>query len=167
MVVVTSYRQSSWMCTILAWKCTPLNPSELFLYEKLSCDWQRGVHFYATIILVKELWRYINLISQNKLCNFSGLFMHGRLFIRARKLIPLVTYEVSLIFCTSPQFFFNFELRLHIFLANSRPGLQGKAPLNPVFHYSVLNKDLPTHHFIPLNRDFPLNRMPLNRAFTV
>ena len=45
--------------------------------------------------------------------------------------------------------------------------LQGKAPLNPVFHYSVLNRDLPSHHFIPLDRYFPLNRMPLNGAFTL
>ena len=78
-----------------------------------------------TRVLVQELWRYIHLISQNKLCNFSGLFMHGRLFIRARKLIPLVTYEVSLIFCTSPQFFFKFWASITHFLTNSRPGLLG------------------------------------------
>ena len=52
------YRQSPWTCTISAWKCTPLNQSQLFLKEKLSCDWLRGVHFHAKIVHVQELLRY-------------------------------------------------------------------------------------------------------------
>ena len=31
----------------------------------------------------------------------------------------------------------------------------------------LLNKHLPLHHLIPPNRDFPLDRMTPNRAFTV
>ena len=52
------YRQSPWMCTILKWKCTALNQSQLFLKEKLTCDWLRGVqvHFHAKIVHVQELW---------------------------------------------------------------------------------------------------------------
>ena len=34
---------------------SPLNQSQLFLKEKLSCDWLRGVHIYAKIVHVQEL----------------------------------------------------------------------------------------------------------------
>ena len=37
---------------------TPLSQSQLFLKEKLSCDWLRCVHFLAKIIHVQELWRF-------------------------------------------------------------------------------------------------------------
>ena len=53
-----TYRQSSWTCTILAWKCTPLSQSQLSLSFKKGCDWLRGVHFHAKIVHVQGLWRY-------------------------------------------------------------------------------------------------------------
>ena len=52
------YRQSPWTFMFLAWKCTPLRQSQLFLRANLSCDWLRGAHFHAKIVHVQELWRY-------------------------------------------------------------------------------------------------------------
>ena len=51
------YCQSSWTCTILAWKCTPLSQSHHSVSFKKSCDWLRAVHFHAQIVHVQGLWR--------------------------------------------------------------------------------------------------------------
>ena len=65
----TTYRQSPWTCTILAWKSTPLSQSQLRFSHKKCCNWLRGVHFHAKIVHVQGLWRYkINKIVSSISC---------------------------------------------------------------------------------------------------